>query len=262
MFSGGGDDFCEAGRDLEARTRILEVAERYFRRIGYHKTSVADIAAEVGMSRANVYRFFPSRTAINNSVCGLVVKEVAEIALAIARTDQPASKKLVDLLTAIHRHSTRILVEDRPMHELLVAAMDGSWATLNAHNEQILAILKALVREGVQAGEFEVEDADEAARGIIRLPAVLPSGSGRAARSGGRGHRSQPPCANPLHHEGARRVGPRDAPERAKRLTRRWRPFSLRQSQGRSDSTDGRSAMPSTRLKGAIIEKRRDAKSA
>ncbi|PCK88913.1 TetR family transcriptional regulator [Rhizobium sophoriradicis] len=163
----GGDDFCEAGRDLEARTRILEVAERYFRRIGYHKTSVADIAAELGMSRANVYRFFPSRTAINSSVCGLVVKEVAEIALAIARTDAPASKKLVDLLTAIHGHSTRMLVEDRPMHELLVAAMDGSWATLNAHDEQILAILKALVREGVQTGEFEVEDADEAARGII-----------------------------------------------------------------------------------------------
>ncbi|MBB2719080.1 UNVERIFIED_ORG: AcrR family transcriptional regulator [Rhizobium etli] len=138
-----------------------------FRRIGYHKTSIADIAAELGMSRANVYRFFPSRTAINSSVCGLVVKEVAEIALAIARTDAPASKKLVDLLTAIHRHSTRTLVEDRPMHDLLVAAMDGSWATLNAHNEQILAILKALVREGVQAGEFKVEDADEAARGII-----------------------------------------------------------------------------------------------
>ncbi|WP_432416826.1 hypothetical protein [Rhizobium leguminosarum] len=58
-------------------------------------------------------------------------------------------------------------MEDRPMHELLVAAADGSWATINAHNEQILAILKALVREGVQTGEFKVEDADEAARGII-----------------------------------------------------------------------------------------------
>ncbi|MBX5156967.1 MULTISPECIES: TetR family transcriptional regulator [unclassified Rhizobium] len=154
--------------DLEqSRTRILEVAERYFRRIGYHKTSVADIAAELGMSRANIYRFFPSRTAINSSVCGLVVKEVAEIALAIAQTDAPASKKLADLLTAIHGHSARRLVEDRPMHQLLVAAADGSWATINAHNEQILAILKALVREGVQTGEFKVEDADEAARGII-----------------------------------------------------------------------------------------------
>jgi len=168
MFSGGGDDFCGSGSDLEqARTRILEVAERYFRRIGYHKTSVADIASELGMSRANIYRFFPSRTAINSSVCGLVVKDVAEIALAIARTDAPASKKLADLLTAIHRHSTRMLVEDRPMHQLLVAATDGSWATINAHNEQILAILKALVREGLQTGEFKVEDADEAARGII-----------------------------------------------------------------------------------------------
>ncbi|ULR43613.1 TetR/AcrR family transcriptional regulator [Rhizobium sp. K102] len=161
--------FADAsGSGLEqSRTRILEVAEKHFRRIGYHKTSVADIASELGMSRANVYRFFPSRTAINSSVCGVVVKEVAEIALAIARTDAPASKKLVDLLTAIHRHSTRILVEDRPMHELLVAAMDGSWATINAHNEQILAILKALVREGQQTGEFKVDDADEAAQGII-----------------------------------------------------------------------------------------------
>ncbi|MBB4194835.1 AcrR family transcriptional regulator [Rhizobium aethiopicum] len=139
----------------------------YFRRIGYHKTSVADIASELGMSRANVYRFFPSRTAINSSVCGLVVKEVAETALAIARTDAPASKRLADLLTAIHRHSTKMLVEDRPMHDLLVAAMGGSWATINAHNEHILAILKGLVREGQQTGEFKVEDADEAARGVI-----------------------------------------------------------------------------------------------
>lgn len=154
--------------DLEqSRTRILEVAERHFRRIGYHKTSVADIASELGMSRANIYRFFPSRRAINSSVCGLVVKEIAEIAVAITRTDAPASKKLADLLTAIHQHSTRTLVEDRPMHELLVAAMDGSWAIINAHNEHILAILKALVREGMQAGEFNVDDADEAARGII-----------------------------------------------------------------------------------------------
>ncbi|ANL49649.1 TetR family transcriptional regulator protein (plasmid) [Rhizobium phaseoli] len=169
MFSGGVMNFADPiASDLEqSRTRILEVAERYFRRIGYHKTSVADIASELGMSRANIYRFFPSKTAINSSVCGLVVKEVAEIALAIARSDAPASKKLADLLTAIHRHSARTLVEDRPMHQLLVAATDGSWATLNAHNDHILAILKALVREGQQAGEFKVGDADEAAHSIV-----------------------------------------------------------------------------------------------
>jgi AcrR family transcriptional regulator len=33
------------------RARILLIAEEHFRRIGHHKTSVADIATELGMSR-------------------------------------------------------------------------------------------------------------------------------------------------------------------------------------------------------------------
>jgi AcrR family transcriptional regulator len=65
----------------------MEAAEEQFRRVGYHRTSVADIAAELGMSPANIYRFFPSRDAINESICGRVVNEVADIAFAIARTN-------------------------------------------------------------------------------------------------------------------------------------------------------------------------------
>ena len=61
------------GKDSdEARRRILEAAEEQFRRVGYHRTSVADIAAQLGMSPANIYRFFPSRDAINESICGRV----------------------------------------------------------------------------------------------------------------------------------------------------------------------------------------------
>jgi AcrR family transcriptional regulator len=39
------------GKDFdEARARILEAAEKQFRRVGHQRTSVADIAAELGMS--------------------------------------------------------------------------------------------------------------------------------------------------------------------------------------------------------------------
>ena len=38
------------GKDSdEARARILEAAEEQFRRVGYHRTSVADIAAQLGI---------------------------------------------------------------------------------------------------------------------------------------------------------------------------------------------------------------------
>src|SRR5215216_1337574 len=76
----------------EARARILEVAEEHFRRIGYHKTSMADIASELGMSPANVYRFFSSRDAINESICGRVLNEVADIASVIGSRDGLGAK--------------------------------------------------------------------------------------------------------------------------------------------------------------------------
>ena len=147
----------------EARARILEAAEDQFRRVGHHRTSVADIAAELGMSPANIYRFFPSRDAINEAICGRVLNEVADIAHAIACTNAPATAKLDQLLTAVHRHAKMMLVEARPMHDLIVAATQQNWPIIKAHSERMVTIFEAIIREGVQAGEI---DAAQAARAV------------------------------------------------------------------------------------------------
>jgi AcrR family transcriptional regulator len=127
---------------------------------------VADIAAELGMSPANIYRFFPSRDAINESICGRVVNEVADIASAIARTDAPAREKLDELLTAVHHHNKMMLIKARPMHELIVAATQGNWPIIKAHIERMVTIAEAIIREGAETGEFDVEDAVQAARAV------------------------------------------------------------------------------------------------
>ncbi|MBR7551869.1 helix-turn-helix transcriptional regulator, partial [Mycobacterium tuberculosis] len=49
---------------LDTRSRIMIEAERLFRHFGYNKTTVADIAREMGMSPANIYRFFASKAAL------------------------------------------------------------------------------------------------------------------------------------------------------------------------------------------------------
>jgi AcrR family transcriptional regulator len=150
----------------QVRARILEVAEEHFRRIGYHKTSVADIASELGMSPANIYRFFPSKGAINESICGRVVNEVAEIAFTIARTNAPALEKLDRLLTAVHRRNKTTLVKEKRMHDMVVAAMQENWAIIKAHIERMVTIFEAIIREGIEAGEFKVEDPAKAARAV------------------------------------------------------------------------------------------------
>src|SRR5260370_12368713 len=45
----------------DARERILAAAERCIERHGIRKTTMDDIASEVGLSRPNVYRYFADR---------------------------------------------------------------------------------------------------------------------------------------------------------------------------------------------------------
>ena len=52
-------------KEKDPRQQIVETAERLFREIGFQKTTVADIARELHMSPANVYRFFSAKSEIN-----------------------------------------------------------------------------------------------------------------------------------------------------------------------------------------------------
>ncbi len=118
------------------------------------------------MSPANVYRFFPSRGAINEAICRRVVNEVADIAFAIARTNAPASERLDRLLTAVHQHNRTKLINERRMHDMIVAAMQENRAIIKTHLERMVTIFEAIIREGSEAGEFQVEDPAEAARAV------------------------------------------------------------------------------------------------
>ncbi|MGA2639230.1 helix-turn-helix domain-containing protein, partial [Methylocella sp.] len=55
-------------KEHSTRLSILAVAERLFAEIGFEKTTVADLARELRMSPANVYRFFSAKAEINEAV--------------------------------------------------------------------------------------------------------------------------------------------------------------------------------------------------
>ncbi|MEU5875916.1 helix-turn-helix domain-containing protein [Spirillospora sp. NPDC047279] len=44
--------------DDEARARIIEATTRCVERFGPHKTGLTDVAEELGVTRATVYRYF------------------------------------------------------------------------------------------------------------------------------------------------------------------------------------------------------------
>lgn len=147
----------------DTRERILVVAERLFREIGYQKTTVADIAKVLRMSPANVYRFFDSKKAIHQAVARGLMGEVEEAAQTIAARRGPAVDRLRKLLSTIHHMNSERYVGDAKLHEMVAIAMEENWDVCNAHIQLIGEIIGAVIGQGVASGEFEVADVPLAA---------------------------------------------------------------------------------------------------
>jgi AcrR family transcriptional regulator len=147
----------------DTRERILVVAERLFREIGYQKTTVADIAKVLRMSPANVYRFFDSKKAIHEGVARTLMGGVEHAAEAIATARGPAASRLRELLTTIHRMNCERYVDDSKLHEMVEIAMEESWEVCVAHMQRITETIGGVIAEGAASGEFEVSDVPLAA---------------------------------------------------------------------------------------------------
>lgn len=152
----------------DTRARIVETAEALFRQLGYAKTTVADIAAELGMSPANIYRFFPSKTAIVEAICRRILIEQDEKSWRIARSPGRASARLERLVLEILTYHKENLLTDKRVNDIVLVAIENSWDAIRAHKEAIRNAFELILRDGIEAGEFEPVDAHEASRLMMR----------------------------------------------------------------------------------------------
>ena len=154
-------------RAEETASRIIEVAEELFRRVGYAKTAVADIARELGMSPANVYRFFPSKAAINQAIAHKFLEEIHGRLDALVAAKTTAAERLERFVLEQHRFNKSQFVSERRMHDMVACAMEENWPVVDAHIEAVQKMLAAIVADGVERGEFRADiDPREAAKAI------------------------------------------------------------------------------------------------
>jgi AcrR family transcriptional regulator len=148
----------------DTRARIMDTAEALFRRLGYAKTAVADIAADLKMSPANVYRFFPSKNAIIEAICQRCLGELEERAWTVARARGSAAQRIERLVLEILAYHKENLLTDQRVNDMVLAAIELSWGAIRAHKQHMRMVFESILREGVERGEFEPVDPHETSR--------------------------------------------------------------------------------------------------
>ena len=88
----------------ETRQCILVAAWDLFRQIGFRKTTIADIAGALGMSSANIYRFFASKDALTEAICRNMLGGLLETVRAAAAAPGTASERIGAVLMILHRN--------------------------------------------------------------------------------------------------------------------------------------------------------------
>ncbi len=148
----------------DTRTRILIEAERLFRHFGYAKTTVADIADACRMSSANVYRFFASKSQINEAICDRIISDLEGRLHRIAAADIPASERLTKFIELTAHHTVETYVHEKKVHDMVVVAMEQQWGSIGRHLQATTAIIADIIASGVASGEFRRQDPYRAAK--------------------------------------------------------------------------------------------------
>ncbi len=163
------------------RDQIIEAANDCFARYGYGKTTVADLAREIGFSKAYIYRFFESKQAIGEAICSARLEKILHAARSAVDGGESAPDKFRRFFKTITEMSVELFFDDRKIYEIAASAAAEQWGSARAYTEALRDMISDIVCEGRKKGEFERKTPlDEVARAI---------------------YYAMTPFANPLHLE-------------------------------------------------------------
>jgi AcrR family transcriptional regulator len=139
----------------ERREQILAAADTYFRTYGYTKTTVADLAKAIGLSKAYIYKFFDSKQAIGEAVCGKTLGTITAELREIAGGKRPVATRLRLIYRTIARRGAELHFSERKLYELAVIACIEKWRPVRNQQAELLGIIHELITEGRKSGDFE-----------------------------------------------------------------------------------------------------------
>ncbi|WP_307874572.1 TetR/AcrR family transcriptional regulator [Frankia nepalensis] len=149
---------------------VLQSAISNFARVGYHGTSMRDIAGDAGMTVATIYHHFASKQEILQAIMAATLRDVIALTRrALVHAGGSPAEQLTALVSAwILFHTDRQAEALIGASELRSLDTAGRRLIVALRDEQE-AMFRDVIEHGTQRGEFLTPYPVEAARAIINM---------------------------------------------------------------------------------------------
>jgi TetR/AcrR family transcriptional repressor of the ameABC operon len=152
-------------RAEETRDDILAAAEDMLRRKGLGDFSIADLAGELGMSPANVFKHFRSKSALADAICD---RHVIRMIGRFKAFDEPghATERLANAVRKLMEAHLADIRENPFLFEMLVVMSEADLPSGRHYKQLIDDLFADLVRDGVASGAYTCDPDSEIARQV------------------------------------------------------------------------------------------------
>lgn len=142
--------------------RILDETLAQIRAHGARRTTVLSIAAALGMTHANVYRYFSSKAALFDAATARALAPLEAELREIVDAPDPAADKIERMAGAVHRAYRDFAARDPDLFALLADSVVSGRGVGRKHRGKVQAAFQRAVEEGIAGGAFEGIDARRA----------------------------------------------------------------------------------------------------
>jgi len=141
------------------RARILDAAELRFQAYGYGKTTMTEIAEDVGMSAANLYRYFHNKLDIGVACSNRCLQGRIDRLRQAARSGGHGAGQRLERFFLEDLNVTHEIVSERPhINEMVELITTRKPELIKARIRDIVSLLAEILAYGNERGEFDVDD--------------------------------------------------------------------------------------------------------
>ncbi|AVH48261.1 MULTISPECIES: TetR/AcrR family transcriptional regulator [Acinetobacter] len=147
------------------RMAILDSARELIAHGGFKEASIQAIAERAGVSTGLVYRYFENKSQILIEVLSDAIRREVEILDHIAKSDLSAKQKLQKSVTTFVK---RAMNSPQLAYSLMFEPVDPEMEHERFRSKQLIKqSIKEILAEGKVNGEFDFEDLNTAALGVV-----------------------------------------------------------------------------------------------
>ena len=143
----------------QTRQKILDAAEARFKRYGFSKTTMTEIANDCDMSAANIYRFFESKSEIIAVMAHAYYDHSEALLREVARRPDLTVKERLEAFTLKALQCTYDLIGNQPKMKEIVEFIAQERSDMITHHETVnRALIAEILAEGNRTGAFDVQN--------------------------------------------------------------------------------------------------------